>query len=281
MKKSIVKIGLVQSSASFDFDRNLSNAASQIRIAQGKGAQIVCLQELFAFRYFPQVKSRSNFSFANPNYTASIKRMFSKLARDLKVVIIAPYFEKAKQAKYFNSVFVIDADGKVLGTYRKMHIPYDPGFYEKYYFKNGNLGFKVFKTKYATISVLICWDQWFPEAARAVALKEAQILFYPTAIGWDVRRKDNEQLKELNAWVTIQKSHAIANGVFVAAANRTGRESHLKFWGNSFVADPFGDLIAKAGESEEKILIAACDLSKIKETRSDWPFLRDLRSDAY
>jgi N-carbamoylputrescine amidase len=205
-----------------------------------------------------------------------------ELARELEVVIIASLFEIRARGLYHNTAVVIDADGSYLGKYRKMHIPDDPGFYEKFYFTPGDLGYKVFKTRYATIGVLICWDQWYPEAARLTALKGAEILFYPTAIGWATDERSAEVRRaQCDAWVTIQRSHAIANGVFVAAANRVGTEDELEFWGNSFICDPYGQIIQEAAHQDEAIVFAECDRSRIGFYRSHWPFLRDRRIETY
>jgi len=275
-----VTVGLIQMSASSNLKKNLAEAADRIEKAARKGAQIICLQELFGTQYFPQEEAQKNFNFAEsiPGLTTN---QLSEIAKLHEIVLIAPVFEKTASGTYYNSAVVIDADGSLLGTYRKMHIPEDPYFYEKYYFKPGNLGFKMFQTQYAKIGVLICWDQWFPEAARLTVLQGADILFYPTAIGWDIGRKDNEILKEKSAWKMIQRSHAIANGVYVACANRVGVEGKLHFWGSSFISDPLGALIAQASEKDEEIVVAELDLSKIEETRKNWPFLRDRRVNAY
>lgn len=276
--KKNVRIALVQMSCSADPAENLKKASARIREAAKKGAQIVCLQELFRTPYFCQTESAAHFDLAEP-IPGPTTDALSKVARANKVVIVASLFEKRAKGVYHNTAAVIDADGKFLGKYRKMHIPDDPGFYEKYYFVPGDLGFQVFETKFAKIGVLICWDQWFPEGARLAALAGADILVYPTAIGW-TPADPKEAARYRDAWTTIQRSHAVANGVFVAAINRVGREGELKFWGHSFVAAPFGEIIAQAGESET-ILTADLDLSKIEQTRREWPFLRDRRIDAY
>ena len=257
---------------------NLAKAVSRIRTAAARGARIVSLQELFRTHYFCRTKDTRQFGLAEtiPGPTTKI---LSDAARRAKVVIIAPLFEKRAGGVYYNTAVVIDADGQLLGKYRKMHIPDDPGFYEKFYFTPGDTGFQVFNTRFAKIGVLICWDQWFPEAARLTALLGAEILFYPTAIGWKPE-EPGETAQYRSAWETVQRAHAIANGVFVAAANRVGKEGELRFWGGSFVADPFGGLLAGAGRQEE-IILADCDLNLIKQTRREWPFLRDRRIDAY
>ncbi|MGB7511643.1 MAG: carbon-nitrogen hydrolase [Pelodictyon phaeoclathratiforme] len=281
MYSEMVPIALVQASCTSDPTENLAKACNKIREAAARGARIICLQELFMTRYFCQTENYTSFDYAEPVPGASTLLM-QELARELEVVIIASFFEIRARGLYHNTAVVLDADGSYLGKYRKMHIPDDPGFYEKFYFTPGDLGYKVFKTRYATIGVLICWDQWYPEAARLTALKGAEILFYPTAIGWatdersaDVRRSQQE------AWMTIQRSHAIANGVFVAAANRVGIEDELEFWGNSFVCDPFGQIVEEAAHQDETILLANCDRSRIGFYRSHWPFLRDRRIETY
>lgn len=273
-------IGLIQMACSDNPKANLEKAVQKIKQASKAGARIVCLQELFKTPYFPQTEVSRNFSLAEP-VPGPVTEFFSKIARDEKIALVVPLFEKRAQGVYHNTAAVIDADGSFLGKYRKMHIPDDPGFYEKFYFTPGDLGFKTFQTRYARIGVLICWDQWFPEAARLAALGGAQILFYPTAIGWNVREKPAEARAQREAWEMIQKGHAVANGVYVAAVNRVGLEKRLRFWGSSFVAGPFGKVIARAGDKKEEILLAECDFSKIDETRENWPFLRDRRVDAY
>lgn len=282
MKKNrsqIVRIGLVQMTSSQDADKNLKKAISQIKLAAAEGAKIVCLQELYRTPYFCSTEDSKNFDLAETIPGPSTEA-FSKVARASKVVIIASLFEKRAAGVYHNTAVVIDADGKYLGSYRKMHIPDDPGFYEKFYFVPGDLGFKVFETKVAKIGVLICWDQWFPEAARLTALQGADILFYPTAIGWKPG-EPAEFKKYHDSWETIQRSHAIANGVYVASVNRVGKEGELKFWGSSFVADPFGGIVYRASNHQEEIIVADCDLSQVEKTRREWPFLRDRRIDAY
>ncbi len=281
MPSDSVTIALVQSSCCKDPAENLAEACRRIREAANGGARIICLQELFLSRYFCQEESYEPFQLAEPVPGPSTE-VLQELARQLEVVIVASLFEARARGLYHNTAAVIDADGSYLGNYRKMHIPDDPGFYEKFYFTPGDLGYKVFKTRYATIGVLICWDQWYPEAARLTALKGAEILFYPTAIGWaasehsgDVRRAQQ------SAWKTMQLSHAIANGVFVAAANRVGREGELEFWGNSFVSDPFGQVVSEAAGQDEAVVLAECDLSRIGYYRSHWPFLRDRRIETY
>ena len=277
--KNMVRIGLVQMSCSADREKNLKKAVSQIKLAAAEGARIVCLQELFRTQYFCRTENAQNFDLAEPIPGPSV-RALSAVARQTKTVIIASLFEKRAKGIYHNTAVVIDADGKLSGKYRKMHIPDDPGFYEKFYFVPGDLGFQAFDTRWGRIGVLVCWDQWFPEAARLVSLQGADILFYPTAIGW--KPQEPEETKSYHSsWETIQRSHAIANGVFVAAVNRVGQEGELKFWGSSFVADPFGSVIYRASNTREEIVLVDCDLSKVEKTRREWPFLRDRRIDAY
>jgi N-carbamoylputrescine amidase len=276
-----VTIALVQTSCQSDRAVNLSRACTKIREAAAQGARIISLQELFTTRYFCQTEDYRSFEYAEQVPGPSTLVM-QELARELEVVIIASLFERRARGLYHNTAVVIDADGSYLGKYRKMHIPDDPGFYEKFYFTPGDLGYKVFKTRYATIGVLICWDQWYPEAARLTALKGAEILFYPTAIGWAADEPSAEVRRaQRDAWITIQRSHAIANGVFVAAANRVGREDELEFWGNSFVCDPYGQIMQEAAHQDEAIVLAECDRSRIGFYRSHWPFLRDRRIETY
>ena len=259
---------------------NLAKTIERIEAAANKGAQIVCLQELFRSRYFCQSEDHRNFKLAEtiPGPRTDAR---TGLARRRKIVIVASLFERRTAGIYHNTAVVIDADGSIAGKYRKMHIPDDPLYYEKFYFTPGDLGFPSFQTRYAKIAALVCWDQWFPEGARMAALSGAQILFYPTAIGWIPNEPRLAAQNQRNGWELIQRSHAVANGVFVAAVNRVGREGKIKFWGNSFVAGPFGEIVAHAGGEREEVLIANCDLGKIEETRQAWPFLRDRRIDAY
>jgi N-carbamoylputrescine amidase len=274
-----IRIALIQMSCTHNAHVNLEKAIAQIRITAKQGAQIICLQELFKTHYFCQKENDKNFALAEAIPGPSTM-VFLKLAKELKIVLIIPLFERTRANVFYNTAVIFNVDGKMLGKYRKMHIPYDPGFYEKYYFKPGNLGFPVFQTKFGRIGILICWDQWFPEAARIMALKGAQIIFYPTAIGWMPNKM--KQYKEYrSAWHEIQKSHAIANGIYIAAVNRVGQEGAIKFWGNSFVSDPFGRVISKLGDIKEENHIVTCDFSKINQTRKEWPFFRDRRTDAY
>ena len=279
---AITKVGLVQMSCSSDVESNLLKAEAGIRDAASKGAQIVCLQELFTSLYFCDVEDYENFKLAEPIPGKSTDRMTS-LAKNLGVVIIASLFEKRAQGIYHNTTAVIDADGSYLGKYRKMHIPDDPAYFEKFYFTPGDLGYKVFKTKFATIGILICWDQWYPEAARLTALAGAEILFYPTAIGWATSQGEETNTEQYNAWQTIQRSHAIANGVHVVSVNRVGLEQHgaMKFWGGSFVSNPFGTLLAKASHDNEEVIVVDIDLEKTDQYRTHWPFMRDRRIDSY
>jgi N-carbamoylputrescine amidase len=283
-KNSPFKIGLVQMSCSTDPDRNLAKAIEGIRDAARKGAEIVCLQELFRSQYFCREENPELFNLAETIPGPSTEAI-SAVAKELQVSVVASLFEKRAQGLYHNTAAILDADGKLVGLYRKMHIPDDPLYYEKFYFTPGDLGFQNFETRYSRIGVLVCWDQWYPEGARITSLQGANVLFYPTAIGWHPAEKAQYGEAQLDAWRTIQRAHAIANGVFVAAVNRTGyegsSESGLEFWGNSFVADPFGRVIAQAPTSEEHVLVAECDPQQMDEVRRNWPFLRDRRIDAY
>jgi len=251
---SNVKVGLVQMSCTANKEQNLQKAIAKVREAAQQGAQIVCLQELFTSLYFCDEENYDNFALAEAIPGPSTDTL-SSLAAELNVVIIASLFEKRAMGVYHNTTAVLDADGAYLGKYRKMHIPDDPGFYEKFYFTPGDLGYKVFKTKYATIGVLICWDQWYPEAARITALMGAEILFYPTAIGWATTQDNETNVDQYNAWQTIQRSHAVANGIHVVSVNRVGHEAGVDFWGGSFVANPFGKLLYQASHNEEEIII--------------------------
>jgi N-carbamoylputrescine amidase len=277
-------IGILQDHASDDAAANLARAERLVRAAARQGAQIVCLKELFNYPYFCKSQQPGRFDLAEPIPGATTTAM-QRLAAELAVVLIVPIFERQAPGVYRNSAAIIDADGSLLGVYRKMHIPDDPLFFEKYYFTPGDEGFKVWKTRYATIGVLICWDQWYPEAARITALMGAEVLFFPTAIGWHPAEKDEWGRAQVDAWRTIQRSHAIANGVYVASPNRIGHEPEpgtegLTFFGHSFIADPFGRYVAEAGEGEE-IVVATCDPALIETVRRNWPFLRDRRIDAY
>jgi N-carbamoylputrescine amidase len=275
-----VRIGLIQMSCHLKPDVNLKKAITRIDEAAQKGAQIICLQELFRSQYFCQTEDIKLFKLAETIPGPSTDAL-SKVARQKKVVLVASIFEKRVAGVYHNTAVVIDANGKIAGKYRKMHIPDDPLYYEKFYFTPGDLGFKSHHTAYGKVGALVCWDQWFPEAARLTALSGAQFLFYPTAIGWLPNEKKEVNEAQHSAWETIQRAHAIANGLYVAVVNRVGREGKLNFWGQSFVADPFGRIIAQASADKEEVLITDCDLDKIDETRQNWPFLRDRRIDFY
>src|SRR5713101_669826 len=279
-KLNSVGVGLVQMSCDPKPATNLKKAIARFGEAAKKGAQIVCVQELFRSQYFCQTEDIELFNLAEtiPGPSTDALR---EVARQKRVVIVASLFEKRTAGIYHNTAVIIDADGKIAGKYRKMHIPDDPLYYEKFYFTPGDLGFQTHQTKYARVGTLVCWDQWFPEAARLTALSGAQILFYPTAIGWLPKEKKEVNEGQHSAWETIQRAHAIANGIYVVVVNRVGREGKLNFWGQSFVADPFGRVIAKASADKEEVLIVDCDLKKIKETRQNWPFLRDRRIDSY
>ena len=278
------RVGLVQSACSLDPNENLAKTESKIREAAGAGAQVVCTQELFRSQYFCREENHDWFALAEsiPGPTTAA---LGKLARELKIVIVASLFERRAAGLYHNTAAVIGTDGELLGIYRKMHIPDDPLYYEKFYFTPGDLGFLNFDTPFGRIGVLICWDQWYPEGARISSLNGAHILFYPTAIGWHPAEKAQYGAGQRDAWQTIQRSHAIANGIYVAAVNRIGFEgppdSGIEFWGSSFVVDPFGQMITQASVDKEEILIAEIDPARQEEVRQHWPFLRDRRVDAY
>jgi N-carbamoylputrescine amidase len=276
------KVGLVQMSCSSDVKQNIEKAVKGIREAASKGANVVCLQELFTSLYFCDVEDYEHFKLAEAIPGATTDHL-SLLAKELGVVIIASLFEKRTQGIYHNTTAVIDADGTYLGKYRKMHIPDDPAYYEKFYFTPGDLGYKVFQTKFAKIGVLICWDQWYPEAARLTSLMGAEVLFYPTAIGWATSQDAATNDEQFNAWQTIQRSHAIANGVHVVSVNRVGFEQNgaMKFWGGSFVSNPFGNLLAKASHDNEEVVVVEIDTQKTDSYRTHWPFMRDRRIDSY
>jgi N-carbamoylputrescine amidase len=277
-----VKVAGIQMSCTADKESNFNKAVKKIREAAAEGAQIVCTQELFASLYFCDEERYENFDLAEtvPGVSTGV---LCKLAAELKIVIIASLFEKRAKGLYHNTTAVIDADGNYLGKYRKMHIPDDPAYYEKFYFTPGDLGYKIFKTKFATIGILICWDQWYPEAARITALLGADILFYPTAIGWSTTQDDATNKEQYEAWQTIQRSHAVANGIHVVSVNRVGLEQDgaMKFWGGSFICNPFGKLLYKASQEDEEVFVADIDLQKTDQYRTHWPFLRDRRIDSY
>lgn len=286
--ENFIKIGLIQSSCVEDTEANFLKTLNFIEQLCDQNVQIICTQELFTSLYFCQMQKLDHFKLAEEiNEKNEHIKTLSKISKKNKVVIIASFFEKRSEGLYHNTAIVIDADGNILGKYRKMHIPDDPHFNEKFYFTPGDLGYRVFKTKYAPVGVLICWDQWFPEAARITTLKGAKILFYPTAIGWLPSEKKAFGQKQYNSWELIQRSHAIANGVFVASINRTGYEKFselhegVEFWGSSFICDPYGEIIKKAPIDKEALVISKIDLSMIEEKRNIWPFLRDRRIDSY
>jgi N-carbamoylputrescine amidase len=274
----------VQTSCSLSAEENLDKSVVKIREAAERGAQIICLQELFRSQYFCREENAELFNLAESIPGPSTDTI-GKIARELKVVVVASLFERRAAGLYHNTAAVIGADGELLGIYRKMHIPDDPLYFEKFYFTPGDLGFKNFDSPFGRIGVQVCWDQWYPEGARLTAMQGANILFYPTAIGWHPSEKDQYGAAQLDAWRTIQRAHAIANGVFVAAVNRVGyegpAENGLEFWGSSFVADPFGQIIAQASMDQEEILVVECDPARMEEVRRNWPFLRDRRIDAY
>ena len=276
----ITTVGLVQMTCEPDPKINLKKAIAGINDAAKRGAQIVCLQELFRSQYFCQTEDIELFKLAETIPGPSTEAL-SKVARQRGVVIVASLFERRAAGVYHNTAGLIDTSGEIAGKYRKMHIPDDPLYYEKFYFTPGDLGFKSHDTAYGKLGALVCWDQWFPEAARLTALGGAQFLFYPTAIGWLPDEEAEVNDAQHSAWETIQRAHAIANGVYVVVVNRVGPEGKLTFWGQSFVADPFGRVIAKASADREEVLVVECDLTRIEETRQNWPFLRDRRIDAY
>lgn len=277
-----VKVGLVQMSCTADPVENLNKAIVKIREAAKKGAQVVCLQELFRSLYFCDVEDYDNFKLAEA-IPGPATEALADVAKELGVVIIASLFEKRTNGIYHNTTAVLDADGTYLGKYRKMHIPDDPAYYEKFYFTPGDLGYKVFKTKFATIGILICWDQWYPEASRITALMGAEILFYPTAIGWATSQDEATNAEQFGAWQTIQRSHAVANGIHVVSVNRVGFEQNgaMKFWGGSFVANPLGRVVYQASHDKEEVHVESLDLDKTDSYRTHWPFLRDRRIDSY
>jgi len=282
---SKLTLGLLQHACSADPAENLAKTLSLAERAAKKGANIICTQELFRSQYFCQSEDYENFKLAEP-IPGPTTEEFQALARKHGAVVIASLFEKRAPGLYHNTAAIIDADGKLLGTYRKMHIPDDPLYYEKFYFASGDTGFRAWQTKFGKIGVLVCWDQWYPEAARLTALKGAEILFYPTAIGWHPKEKKTLGKKQYGAWETIQRAHAVANGCYVAVTNRIGHEKPaggdgIEFWGQSFVAGTFGQILAQAGPAKEQILLAPVDLGEVDPTRTHWPFLRDRRIDAY
>ena len=288
---AIVTVGLVQASASPDPAVNLEKTLAAAQDAARQGARIICTQELFRSQYFCQREDAALFDLAEPVPGPTSERM-AALARELGVVLIVSVFEKRARGLYHNTAAVLDADGSLKGIYRKMHIPDDPLYYEKFYFTPGDLGFRAFDTRCGKLGALVCWDQWYPEGARLTALQGANVLFYPTAIGWHPAEKQEFGRGQHDAWRTVQRAHAIANGVYVAVANRVGHESGdiqgnaapgpgLEFWGGSFIADPFGAVIAEASHDRDEVLLAEVDLAKLEDVRRNWPFLRDRRIDAY
>lgn len=273
-------IGLTQFAASESVSANLESAERQIREAAAAGANVICLQEMVSTLYFCRREDPEKFSLAETIPGPTTHR-FGEVAKELGIVLVLPLFEKRATGLYHNTAAVIDADGQYLGKYRKMHIPEDPGFHEKFYFTPGDLGYRVWETAFGKIGVLICWDQWYPEAARLTAMQGANVLFYPTAIGWLPEEKPTLGVAQYTAWETIQRGHAVANGCYVAAANRIGTEGETEFWGQSFVANPYGEVIERAPVSEEATLTAEIDLEKLEEFRQIWPFFRDRRIDSY
>ncbi len=280
------KVALIQMTMSEDTNNNLSKAISWIEKAADEGGEVICLPELFSSQYFCQKEDIKFFNLAE-SIPGKTTKAIGEIARKRKVVIVVPLFEKRAPGIYHNSLVVIDNTGGIIGLYRKMHIPDDPAFYEKFYFTPGDLGFKAFETSVGKIGTLICWDQWFPEAARITAMMGASILFYPTAIGWHPHEKSEHGKAQFESWQTIQKGHAVANGIYVAAVNRVGLEKlneesdGIEFWGSSFIADPQGIIIAQASAGKEEIIFADVDLSRIECVRQNWPFFRDRRTDAY
>ncbi len=284
IKATTFTLGLIQMQMATEPDENLDSAVKSIRQAAKSGAQVICLPELFRTQYFCQSQDPETFELAEP-VPGPTTHALGAVAKELSVVIIGSVFEKRTEGVYHNSAVVLDADGRMAGVYRKMHIPDDPLYYEKYYFTPGDLGFQAFDTRFGTVSTLVCWDQWFPEAARLCTLQGSVLLAYPTAIGWHPSEKARSGKEQVAAWQIIQRSHAIANGVFVVAVNRVGHEGPpdggLEFWGHSFVADPFGVVLAEATSDGPEVLVVECDLGRIAEVRRNWPFLRDRRIDAY
>ncbi|MBL8809736.1 MAG: carbon-nitrogen hydrolase [Planctomycetaceae bacterium] len=275
-----VQVGLIQMVCGTDPAVNLERTIQQIRVAAANGAQVICLQEVFNTQYPCQVEDHARFELAEP-IPGPTTTALQKIAKECGVVIVVPLFEKRTHGLYHNSAVILDADGSIAGLYRKMHIPDDPLYYEKFYFAPGDLGFLAFQTKFAKVGVCICWDQWYPEAARLTAMKGAELLFYPTAIGWIPGERDVYGESQYSAWQTMMRSHAIANGLFVGAPNRVGLEGEIQFWGGSFMADPYGNVLAKATHDGEATLHVSCDLSLLNTARTHWPFFRDRRIDAF
>lgn len=275
-----VRVGLVQMTCEEAPQENLDRCIQKIRECSAAGAQVICLQEVFNTQYPCQTEDHANFQLAEP-VPGPTTEALAKIARELQVVIVAPIFEKRTHGLYHNSAVVLDADGSTAGLYRKMHIPDDPLYYEKFYFTPGDLGFLAFKTKFARVGVCICWDQWYPEAARLTAMKGAELLFYPTAIGWIPGEKDIYGASQYSAWQTMIRSHSIANGLYVGAPNRVGVEGEIQFWGGSFLSDPYGNVLAQSPHEAEDNLVVSCDLSLINTARTHWPFFRDRRIEAF
>jgi N-carbamoylputrescine amidase len=280
-------VGLVQMKCTRNKEDNLTRATEKIREAAKRGAQVISLHELFAGEYFCRTEDAALFDLAEPVPGTTTERL-AKVAKELKVALVVSVFERRAAGVYHNTCAVMDADGSYLGKYRKMHIPDDPLYYEKFYFTPGDLGFLNFDTRFARVGVQICWDQWYPEGSRLTAMKGAQVIFYPTSIGWHPHEKGEVGAAQLDSWKTIQKAHAVANGIYVAVVNRVGYEGKpekgdagLQFWGNSFVADPSGQVIAEAAQDKEEILVVECDPAKSEDTRRNWPFFRDRRIDAF
>ena len=286
MKSRKYTIAVLQLNLNNTPENNLEKCKKWVRNAAAKGGEVICLPELYSSHYFCQDEDVDNFKYAEPLYDVSFTA-FSDLAKELGVVIIVPFFEKRMSGIYHNSAYIIDTDGSEAGLYRKMHIPDDPHFYEKFYFTPGDLGFKTTKTKKANLGTLICWDQWYPEAARLTALQGAEVLFYPTAIGWHPQEKAQYGVNQHAAWMNVMKGHAVANGVFVAAANRIGLEQYvpdtngIEFWGQSFICGPQGEILAQASVDQEELLLAEVDLDLQENVRQNWPFFRDRRIDFY
>ena len=276
-----VKVGLAQLSCVGDKEKNIEKFSEKVRELAGMGAQVVVLQELFASLYFCDEERYENFKLAEAIPEGPTTQKFMALAKELGVVLVCSMFEKRAEGLYHNTTAVIDADGSYLGKYRKMHVPDDPGYYEKFYFTPGDLGYKVFETKYCKIGVLICWDQWYPEAARITAMKGAEMLVFPTAIGWDERQREEDNREQYEAWQTIQRSHAVANGVPVVSVNRTGKEGGMQFWGGSFVTNAFGRVLYQAPHLEEALHVEELDLDESDHYRRHWPYFRDRRIDSY
>ncbi len=280
MNTKIVQVAALQSSCSDSQFANLDQSVHQIRMAADQGAELICLQELFQSRYFCQTEDHRQFELAE-SIPGRTSQTMADLANELNVVIVASLFERRAAGLFHNTAVVFEKDGAIAGKYRKMHIPDDPGFHEKFYFTPGDQGFIAIETSIGKIGVCICWDQWFPEAARLTALAGAQILVYPTAIGWLSEDKLDYGASQLNAWQTVMRSHAITNGVFIVAANRVGTESNIEFWGNSFIVDPYGNVMAQGSTDQNQVVASECNLDSIETARTHWPFLRDRRIDAY